>query len=249
MTTLFRVTFGLLVVLSALPSSAEEKKAWGVNCSIDYKSSYLLSIGIRATKDAEPVMQSVCALWHRSGLYGGVWASQSLTHPGSDKSLANEVDYFVGWSGRPFKEVPLRLTLDLEYYDLANPSLFDWKGDMFDANVRLAYEKWVRLTPFAEVHYLGETDATSFESGWYVTGGMLGSIPLHRRLEWRLRADFTHRWDLGMESAQFLGGRSSLAWKINNHITLRVPEVRGIYPLQSENEKFFAVGVGIDFKF
>ncbi len=210
-----------------------------VSCGVKYTSAYVLNIGVRATTPNEGAIQGSCTVSNTSGLYGGVWASQSTRNPGTDETKANEVDLY---GGRVFVVKGVKVDLGVQYFDLVNPELFDGSGDFFNPFVKFAFRSDRKVRPYVELNGLVGIDSTSFHDGWYVKAGVvhdfgLGKTPLS------LNLSGTHNEGVSGFTADIL--RASLAAPIKARGLTVTPSVSYSHPLGNEvrvkNETWFTV--------
>src|SRR3989344_3494743 len=88
-------TFVVLAILALVASYAFVQVAMAdTNCGVGLYSSYVVGVGTKV--DNSPVVQGWCRKTAKSGLYGELWFSQSVSDPGLTERFGNEWDVTVG---------------------------------------------------------------------------------------------------------------------------------------------------------
>lgn len=126
------------------------------NCGANVDTSYVL--GINAKVDNGPVAQGWCRATAATGLYGELWVSQSLKRPGGWETpdvneepnrFGNEVDITFGVD----RKISNRWSynLNIAHFDIVNPRLFDFRGDIIALAGTLRYHATEHTTIYVNV--------------------------------------------------------------------------------------------------
>lgn len=142
------------------------------NCGLGLYSSYVAGIGTKV--DNSPVVQGWCRKTAQNGLYGELWLSQSRSDPGLTKRFGNEWDVTVGRDDN----INEKWSYDVHaaHYDVANPRLFDGKGDIINAGGTLRFHSTKDTTVYTNVEFYEGYGLNRFHGGQRIGVGISSTL-------------------------------------------------------------------------
>lgn len=229
------------------------ESAFTLTISPEIWSQYLY-YGSIVSEDA--VFQTDVYLEHESGFYLGVWWSS-----GNDTSFssdgADELDYYVGWSGGVGSVADHELWLDVGviYYDLIDLGQFedDFVGLYAEVSTDIEISE-IALSPFLRVEHQFPVNKTEdYEGGAIVDLGVRHSWEISEK--WTLDQELKIFYDAGiagLDSGFFLEYGGGLSWQMNDWLVVSPIKVRAVTPMSDIDdgrESELVIGAGATLTF
>ena len=104
--------------------------------TISFKTSALTADGFEADKN--PVIQLSLDTECEGGVYGNMWANVPVT----DEFPSEELNFTIG---KVWEVLDGELDTSVAYFDISNPDLLDFKGDIISPSAAFSKEHWYAM--------------------------------------------------------------------------------------------------------
>ena len=228
----------------------EQGPGIAVTLSSTVWSKYVIGNGLIARD--EPVLQNDLFVSLPYDFFIDVWWSVGLDGTGVNSDFGDEVDYTIGWSGA-LEE--FNLTASFGYYDLFELGT-DEGGDVFFNFLEVSRAFPDVLDGHTLTPYLNAT--MYFPHKWDVSDGVQPVLGL--RHSWLVTRWLSANSDIGFiydsgafdfEPGFLWKYQGTLDWRLNDHLTLNLPQIKARVPLEPLNrrEAVAVYGAAIIFNF